>query len=82
LARGFGFDYGEDFEIYCHLSFHAARQGKNAVAGQVGEIPPKKLFFGFFQLKKLLLNYIFGLRSISKLPDLQVFIFSVSHFLF
>jgi hypothetical protein len=51
LARGStgSFDYGGDFEIYCHLSFHAARQGKNAVAGQVGEIPQKKKF-GFFQL--------------------------------
>jgi hypothetical protein len=59
LARGFGFNYGEDFEIYCHLIFQAARQEKNAVAGQVSKIPEKKLFFLFFQNFKNIVKLYF-----------------------
>jgi hypothetical protein len=44
LARGSGFDYGQDFEIYCHLNFHVARQEENEVAGQVSKIPKNKFW--------------------------------------
>ena len=37
-ARAPGFDYGEDFEQSCHLSYNAARHQENQVAGQVFKI--------------------------------------------
>jgi hypothetical protein len=43
-ARAPGFDYGEDFEFFCHLSNNAARHQESEVAGQVFKYPKKISF--------------------------------------
>ena len=48
LARAPGFDYGEDFEIWCHLSYNAARHQESEVPGQVFKYPKNYSFFFLF----------------------------------
>jgi hypothetical protein len=46
-ARAPGFDYGEDFEIFGHLSYNAARHQESEVAGQVFKYPKNCSLFYF-----------------------------------
>jgi hypothetical protein len=44
-ARANIFDYGEDFEIFCHLNYNAARLQDSEVAVQVFKYPKNCSFF-------------------------------------
>jgi hypothetical protein len=61
LARAPGFDYGQDFEICCHLSYNAARLQESEVAGQVFKNPKNLsfLFYFYFYFKIKLIFFKF-----------------------